>query len=342
MDWRLEVQDNCRAVDALVSTPRTGADEAVQELRRALAHARRLSSHEHGATGFVAWWHGSAVESAWREAHRAEALLPRVVPDTELDAQLMVAAGHVRELPADAASRVKVEALTVARAATPARAFEEGDRAVLAGALSEVHHASNDKHAAVRDLRNRLVVSAALLLLVAVVLALIGALRPAAVPLCLGPGQATSASTTATQGGAQPPVDTGTCPTGRSSASGGDVALVELFGVLGAALTAAASLGRARPKPSAYRLDWPQWLLQVSAGAITALVGVLVLQHSVLPGLAPLSTSGQVLVYALVFGAAQHAVTRVVDSRAQSVLAAATTKEPTTDAAEGATGPQQP
>lgn len=337
MDWRLEVEDNCHTVEALVSNPRPEGADKLQALHRALVQARRMASHEHGPSGFVDWWQGSAIERAWRETHRAEALVPWVVPDADLDAELLAAVGHAREVPADDPARVAVEALAAARVATPERPYVEGDRAVLASALSAAHHASNDKHAAVRDLRNRLLVSTALLVLVAVVLALIGALRPAAVPLCVAPGQATSAAaTTASQAGDAPAVSTGTCPTGPSVPSGGDIVLVELFGVLGAALTAAASLGRARPKPSAYRLDWPQWILQLAAGAITALVGVLVLQHSVLPGLAPLATSGQVLVYALVFGAAQRAVTRLVDSRAQTVLAAATST-PAPDAGSGDT-----
>ena len=60
--------------------------------------------------------------------------------------------------------------------------------------------------------------------------------------------------------------------------------------------------------------------LKLPTGALTALLGLLLINGGFIPGLSALDSSGQILASALVFGAAQQLVTGLVDKKAQSVL----------------------
>jgi hypothetical protein len=55
-------------------------------------------------------------------------------------------------------------------------------------------------------------------------------------------------------------------------------------------------------------------------GAITALLGLLLVRGQFIPGLSALDTPAQILSWALVFGFAQQLFTRLVDQQGQTVL----------------------
>jgi hypothetical protein len=60
--------------------------------------------------------------------------------------------------------------------------------------------------------------------------------------------------------------------------------------------------------------------LQLPTGAVTAVLGLLLMRGQFLPGLSALDTSGQILAWAIVFGYAQQLFTRFVDQQADTVL----------------------
>ena len=55
------------------------------------------------------------------------------------------------------------------------------------------------------------------------------------------------------------------------------------------------------------------FLFKLPAGALTALGGLILVGGEIVPGLSALDTQGQILAYALLFGAAQQVLTRYID-----------------------------
>jgi hypothetical protein len=61
-------------------------------------------------------------------------------------------------------------------------------------------------------------------------------------------------------------------------------------------------------------------VLKVPSGALTAVIGVLLLAGGFVPGLSNLDSQRQILAYALFFGFAQQLITRLADDQAQTIL----------------------
>ncbi len=281
--------------DTLDSGVRSGADAAVRICRRELEVARSAVTAGVGRGGR----RDVRLELAWHSIHRARALLPLVVPDDALEAQYLYASqriGRVRPRDAELLSRL---GSTVGDGG----AVDDRGRQLLSYALSRAYSAADSRFRQVRKLRDRLLRTAWVMAAVTVVLVAVGALVPDAVPLCGGGG--------------------GVCPSGGSVPTGGDVATVAGFGVLGAALAGVLAVRRAQPTSSPYRLSPALAGLRAGLGGVLAVVGVMVVQAQVVPGLAGLDTVQQVAVYSVVFGFAQELVTRLLENRARSVQEAA-------------------
>jgi hypothetical protein len=60
--------------------------------------------------------------------------------------------------------------------------------------------------------------------------------------------------------------------------------------------------------------------LKLPTGALTAVVGLLLMRGEFVPGLTALDTPGQIIAWAVVFGYAQQLFTKMVDARGQAVL----------------------
>ena len=61
-------------------------------------------------------------------------------------------------------------------------------------------------------------------------------------------------------------------------------------------------------------------VLKLPTGALTAVLGLLLMRGQFVPGLSALDSPAQIIAWAIVFGYAQQLFTRFVDQRAQSVL----------------------
>jgi hypothetical protein len=61
-------------------------------------------------------------------------------------------------------------------------------------------------------------------------------------------------------------------------------------------------------------------VLKLPTGALTALLGLLLMRGGFVPGLSALDSPGQIIAWAIVFGYAQQLLTRFVDTQAQTVL----------------------
>jgi hypothetical protein len=193
-------------------------------------------------------------------------------------------------------------------------------RAAASGALRE--------QLRVRSFRFVLVVTSGLLTVLAVTLAVVGLRSPTTLPLCFAPEESGEAvvvcptaqsrpySTTQSAGTEARDVDDAV----KEAARPIDIVLVELVGLAAAAVAAAAAIRGIRGSSEPHGLPVAVAVLKLPTGAVTALLGLLLMRGRFVPGLTALDTSAQILAWALVFGYAQQLFTRLVDQQADSVL----------------------
>ncbi len=200
------------------------------------------------------------------------------------------------------------------------------DRITVIHALGISYSALDKRMRQVRIFANSLWLATFLTFIGAAAIAVWGALDPQTVALCFEQPKGDIASTEETL------ENVIVCPTGEQSvvrdkpfvdqyADRWDVLSVELAGLVGAALTTIAALRRIHDDHvSPYSLPLAAATLKFPLGAISAFVGIIFIRGAFLPGLSALDTPIQILAWAVLFGAAQHLVTHLVDAKAQSTL----------------------
>ena len=126
----------------------------------------------------------------------------------------------------------------------------------------------------------------------------------------------------------------------RYTATTIDIFFVEFLGFLGAAMSAALSIRNVRGSSDPYSIPVALSLLKMPTGALTALVGIILIRAGLIPGIETLKSSAEIIAWALLFGFSQQLFTGVVDRQARSVLeqAGAAMQQPTR-AREGPEGP---
>lgn len=260
------------------------------------------------------WWDGRLYEQAWLNLHEAEASLCNLLPEDELRAHgtdLLPSAR--RTLGAD---DERVEALTTQLGRTGPG---DGTTGSLARTVEHVaratYRAADDAYAQSRGFRNRLVRLTGLA--VAAVVAMTAA---AGWWLDFGLDED---------------------PPGRWAAP----LIVGVFGVVGAFITAVQPVARSQGTRNPFNLPFYQLLLKLAMGPLFALVGVLLVRSGVVVPDALVGgtaaddiTVTQLAVLAVLFGSAQHAVTRVVDQRVTAMVApdVPDTPAPVASGAQGA------
>lgn len=202
--------------------------------------------------------------------------------------------------------------------------LDEESKENIATAVSAAHASSRREYAQVRSFRNMLLITALTLLVISVAVALLGWLRPKDLALCFYPQELNKV----------------VCPTNESpfdaaaaSASGtdvdevvtqaaraGDVLLIEFVGLVAAALSGSASLRRLKGTTTPFGLPVALAIVKLPTGALTAVVGLLLMRGGFVPGLTALDSSPQILAWAVIFGASQQLLTGVVDRQAHAVL----------------------
>jgi hypothetical protein len=101
-----------------------------------------------------------------------------------------------------------------------------------------------------------------------------------------------------------------------------DYIVVEVVGLLAASFTAASVLRKIRGTSTAYPIPVALALLKLPTGALTAVLGLLLMRGGFVPGLSALDSSAQIIAWAAVFGLSQELITKFVDKRGQAVLEA--------------------
>jgi hypothetical protein len=246
----------------------------------------------------MAAWCGSAVDRTLANIHQAEVNMLRLVPDEELAWWgTDVLARAIQHLGPLDPRRAKLEAHL---RKTDGRLVTE-DRNLAVSTLQAANIAAEIEKSSLRSFHNIVLVSSAFMFVIALILAAVGLLDPQKLKLCFNPpgGQV--------------------CPIGRSP-NPWDIAVVELVGLAAAALMGAASLRNILGTATPYTLPLALTVLKLPVGAVSAVLGVLLIQGRFIPGLTNLDSSAQIIAWAAVFGAAQQLITRLVDEQGQIVL----------------------
>lgn len=319
--WELREAIRCRIIEleALLTAKTMGhplspphqvmADQAfasLEEAKAALRHKhRRPAAH---------------IAVAQTQMDVANILLLRLSTLDEVEVQLPGIAAFVKEhLPLGDERRTHVdEILLSVRSGTP---LDEGRREVLLDASTVAHQVHLKEKLRVRSFAQIVFGVAAVLAVIAGLIAVAGASSPGTVPLCFNPATGIICAT-ASAPAPEP---------GREStksldemyaavASQWDYPVVELVGLVAAAVAAAASLRRIRGTSTPYNVPVALALLKLPTGALTAVLGLLLMRGEFIPGLSALDSSAQIVAWAVIFGYAQQLFTRFVDNQAQLVL----------------------
>ena len=288
------------------------ADEMAMTIRRHLKTAQQAAQQRSSRRAGLA---GADVTRVLTNIHAAEADLLRLAPIDYLFGQLTTVQAYVREhLPSRDPRRAQLEAIVTA---ADGRKLEEYHRGALVAAAREANAEARREVTRVRSFRNVLLVTALMLLLAAIGIAVVGIVEPSALPLCFHPGDKVVCPTQESE------VAAGTIDIDAAfaaAASPWDLPLVELIGLMAAALAAAVSLRSIKGTTTPYGLPVALALLKLPTGALTAVLGLLLMRGQFVPGLSALDSSAQILAWAVVFGYAQQLFTKLVDSQAQNVL----------------------
>ena len=197
-------------------------------------------------------------------------------------------------------------------------------RATFREAMAVSYEAADELHARARSFRNVLIAATVVLTVLIVVVCLIGVAAPAAIPLCFDPTGGTQ--------GMPPPGQGPACPSSAeepADPSTLDVTIVAVMGLLGGALSAAFTIQRLRGTSTPYGIPVALSIHKLPAGALTGIVGLILIHGDFVPGLSELDSQGQILAYAILFGFAQHLATRYIDQKAEDVLNSVPSKSST-------------
>ena len=296
---------------------------------------KHLDAAKDAAAGSTRPWHarlrsalgGANVERAMSNLDAAEAATLQVAPVDYVRAQVPNLLAHVRgHLAADDPRRLAVERIA---AREPAEPFTPVDRDTVVAAVRIASLESRHEITRVRSFRNVLFVTAAALTLAAAGLAFLGAQRPDLVPVCFTPDLevvcptavdrvpvAAAAPGEDAADPAQAEVDRAV----RDTAGSWDIPLVELVGLIAGAVAAAFTLRRIPGTTTPYSLPIALAVLKLPTGALTALLGLLLMRGEFVPGLSALDSPAQIISWAILLGYAQQLFTGMVDDRAQAVL----------------------
>jgi hypothetical protein len=295
---------------------------------------------------------GATVERARSHLDAAESELLHLAPRSYLLGQMPSLVAHVRaHLDKDDPRRVGVEQIykrvsdqvarrSLANGAGEPRAplhddLDDWDYDTIIAAVRHASAQARRDVTRVRSFRNLLLVCALFLTVGVGVVIVVGAADPTVMPLCFNPegmvvcptqseaapGQAGAGNGTAEPESLTPAQKERVDDEMRETANCWDIPLFALLGFIAAAVAAATALRRIKGTSTEFSLPVALAVLKLPTGALTALLGLLLMRGDFVPGLSALDSSAQIIAWAIIFGYAQELLTRFVDNRAQGVLA---------------------
>ncbi len=295
---------------------------ALAEAVRAHLQAAREAADRRPRSSPRASIGGATLERACSHLDAVECDLLRLANHRHRRGQLPSLLAHVRRhLETEDPRRVAVEQLALRAADAP---WHDTDRERVVSALHAANSKARREVRQVRSFRNALVATAIALMIAAIAMAIVGYASPGSIPLCFNPDDLvvcpTSEMSVATPENPTPADHAKVDKALRGATSPGDVALIELLGMMAAALSAALALRNIQGTSSPYSLPIALAVLKLPTGALTAVLAILLMRGDFVPGLSALDSSAQILAWAIIFGYAQQLLTQLVDRQANTVL----------------------
>jgi hypothetical protein len=258
-----------------------------------------------------------------------ETNLLRLAPPSYVYAQLPGLLSQLkRQLPASDPRLKQIERLATA----PRAALSDYDRDAIVAASHAATSEMRRQVTRLRSFRSLLYATAMGLAVGALLLAVVGLRGPERLPLCFSPDDsivcptstnaisATSATNSAPAGQPSTAKPAMIDAAMRKHAGKWDIALIEGVGLLAAAVAAAASLRGIRGTSAPFSVPISLAVLKLPTGALTAVLGLLLMRGGFVPGLGALDTPGQIIAWAILLGYSQQLLTQFVDRHAQTVL----------------------
>jgi len=341
--WREEALARASELDALAQwIARHGENDQRatkrfhDEIGARLAAVRRTAAGKEypwlrRITEWVSIWRGASFNRTLSNLDSIEADLLRMAPQSYLRGELPSIQSHVaRFLPKGDPRRDRVDLIATSE--------KVSDPEVERGALISAFHAANTQRRRdllrVRDFRNLLyVVALTLIVPLVIFLGLLGWANPEALPLCFFPVEKEKVVCPTVE----VHITAGDYPDAKLAAEGDpatidldlpihraakplDLFLIEVLGLIAAAVASAVALRNVRGSSTPFPLAVALSLVKVPLGALTAILGLLLMAGGFVPGLSALDSSQQILAWAVVFGYSQQLFTRFVDQRASILL----------------------
>ncbi|MGM9474511.1 hypothetical protein ACS5PJ_21280 [Pseudarthrobacter sp. YS3] len=253
------------------------------------------------------WWRGTLVEAAYRNLHAARTQMIDLYSPAELRAEIpMVVARANATLHRDDPRRITIHELQ--------KESVENLRPRMRRVVGDSYEQLDLEHAQLRSFRNIVLISARFLLLLLVLTVSFVTTHPTFIPFCFPGEQSPNAPTV---------IQATHCPTSsgpQAAPTGSDILVVALLGALGGATAATLSIRNLKGSSTPYDVPMALAFLKVPLGVLAAILGLVAVQGNFVPGLSRLDSQGQILAYALIFGFAQQALSRLLDKRAQDLM----------------------
>lgn len=309
-------------VDTLRHDPRSAGRFTKDALDTFDNHWTAASS----AAGGRLWRGGGAVERVASHLDAVDTEILRLAPSHYVYGRLPgVLAEIKRQLPA---RDTRVQHITQLMRG-PANALPDTDRDLIVATQGAASAEARRQVRRLSSFTRVIYATAALLTVGALVFATVGALAPRNLPVCFNPVDGVvcptsmtpspKADDSATQG--QPePTTPAVDDAMRDHADAWDIALIEGVGLLAAAVAAAGALSRVRGTSTPFTVPLALAVLKLPTGALTAILGLLLMRGGFVPGLGALDTPAQIIAWAIVLGYSQQLLTQFVDRQAQSEL----------------------
>lgn len=274
--------------DQIQDLQAAGADEEkLGNLREELADVRK---HHIDAPDHLAWLTGSSINESWSKLHRIEERIDDLMPGACVEDLVQEAKQHVeQEIPG---KRGEVLKRKLDVPVTP-----ENRKKAAVSVIHEAHGAAEERHESERNQQRGILYITAGFFAAAVVTIVVQAFLPAADRIIPLPSNGV-----AMEGWAL-------------------LALVMLFGMLGGVLSALVSLYMTGKKLTNTLWFDPRpslCLVKVMVGLWTAVLGVLAVATGVIVGI--YTSLASILLLAFLFGYAQQAVTRFIDSKVADII----------------------
>lgn len=261
---------------------------------------------------------GSPLERTASNLHAAEVDLLRLAPSTYLCGQLPSLLAQARaHLAYEDPRRQAMEAICSKNVHGGLSPTEKDTVIAVARAANS---AARREIVQIRSFRNVLYATAIVLAIAAGGLTFLAAREPQLIPLCFHPDDAVVCPTNVVGGVPQDASERDVDVAIRGAAARWDVPLVAILGLAAAVLSAALSLRKLQGTTLPYSLPVALAVLKLPSGALTAVIGILLMRGEFVPGLSALDTPSQILAWAVLFGYAQQLFTQFVDQQAQGLL----------------------